>query len=59
LIASLRNRDGSGYPFAFRQGKCNGKAKDISGQPDPSGWMSQGKGIAKKNKNLKTKKVVV
>ena len=24
--------------------------KDMSGQPDPSGWKSQGKGIAKKIK---------
>jgi len=25
--------------------------KDMSGQPDPSGWKSQGKGIAQNNKN--------
>jgi len=24
--------------------------KDMSGQPDPGGWKSQGKGIALKNK---------
>jgi len=27
--------------------------KDMSGQPDPSGWKSQGKGIAQKNKIIR------
>jgi hypothetical protein len=46
---SHRDRDGSGYPFLDSDARKNLK-KDMSGQPDPSGWKSHGKGIAQNNK---------
>jgi len=53
INAVSRDRDGSGYPFCLI-GRAVLKThfarqKDMSGQPDPSGWKSQGKGNRPKN----------